>query len=510
MENVSVGEIIHQLGSSEERVRKMAVFRLQTSIADPSFAEWFILEGGLARLKHLVLHATGNTLAYSLTSYANLLEVDKGWESVGAELVDRIVELIVTHPLVNVLRGAMSILVSIVTHTHLSSYAKKSQLGLQALEPALKRYPQFLEVLVDKLRSGDHALCSPALQLINSLARDSLTSNRESEWPGLFKRFQDLGVVAAVYDLMQGAALQELAQTLLDYQSLMKVLLQRWRNMPVSSQNAEHRRILRSLEEPVADFSDVGFLGMVDLMDYVATNEEELQRVLQEQETHARGEENCPFARASLSVTWILYDLYEVSKADIDDARNGYLYEARANYEKYFTPLLLHWRRLHAAGLRAFFRLWTATGAEAADFHRVADLVAVLLETVLSEATRTTTIESVEEELEGYDLARLRELQMELLDLRYEEVRGDHLLRIREELRAESLQFMKEQRIRCLLQGNWFPASPPPSTTHSATLVDGAADAGASGGAGTAGGTGPASHPARRAVQGHHGRATPV
>lgn len=90
METDNVAELVDRLGSDEDAVRKMAVFKLQGNIGDPSFAELFISEGGLIRLRYLTLHASGNTLAYSLTSFARLLEVDKGWECVDQELVERV------------------------------------------------------------------------------------------------------------------------------------------------------------------------------------------------------------------------------------------------------------------------------------------------------------------------------------------------------------------------------------------------------------------------------------
>lgn len=89
MEN-SISELVERLGSDEDGVRKMAVFKLQSSIGDPSFADIFIAEGGLVRLRYLILYATGNTLAYSLTSFARLLEVDKGWDFVDQEVVERV------------------------------------------------------------------------------------------------------------------------------------------------------------------------------------------------------------------------------------------------------------------------------------------------------------------------------------------------------------------------------------------------------------------------------------
>ena len=90
MDTVNVSELVERLGSDEDAVRKMAVFKLQSNIADPSFADVFISEGGLLKLRYLTLHATGNTLAYSLTSFSRLLEVDKGWETIDDALIERV------------------------------------------------------------------------------------------------------------------------------------------------------------------------------------------------------------------------------------------------------------------------------------------------------------------------------------------------------------------------------------------------------------------------------------
>jgi hypothetical protein len=112
-----------------------------------------------------------------------------------------VVELIVTHPLVNILRGAMSILVSIVSHPHTSSArgSYTGPFGFRALKPAISMHPQFLEMLVSRLSSADHALCANSLQLINSLMRDAITNDTDNEWPRFIKRLQDLGVIKAVF-----------------------------------------------------------------------------------------------------------------------------------------------------------------------------------------------------------------------------------------------------------------------------------------------------------------------
>lgn len=90
MDSVSVFEIIQSLGSEDDGVRKKAAFRLQSLIGDPSFTDNFILEGGLEQLQYLCKNATGNTLAYTLASYSNLLELDQGWDYVDKDIINRV------------------------------------------------------------------------------------------------------------------------------------------------------------------------------------------------------------------------------------------------------------------------------------------------------------------------------------------------------------------------------------------------------------------------------------
>ncbi|KAI9838655.1 MAG: hypothetical protein M1819_004969 [Sarea resinae] len=508
METLNIPELVERLGSDEDAVRKMAVFKLQSNIADPSFADIFIAEGGLTKLRFLALHASGNTLAYCLTSLSRLLEVDMGWDYVNQELVDRVVELVVTHPLVNILRGAMSILVAVVSHPHTSGRSPdEGVFGFRALKPSFAEYPQFLEMLVSRLSSADHALCANALQLINSLMRDAIMNEEEAEWPKFIKRIQDLGVIKAVYQLMQSTALQDLAHPILEFQALTKILLRKWRDVRVDLEKPDHRRALKGLhlasnperpekaegddlkrsrrhnpekwrrlgfrtESPALDFEEVGFLGMMDLTDFVRKHEDGFQKLLLEQST-LPPEQRCPIARASLSVTLILYEHFEVENSDIDDAKSYLALESRTNYDKVFRPLLLQWSRLHTSGLQAFLRLWKATFAEIEDFDKVEELVRILIEQVVGQASRTKEVQEVEDEIAEHEYARLRELQMELLELTYEDTWGHHLRQVREELNHEALQFIKEQRIRCILQGAWFPNSTAPSATSKSENANG-------------------------------------
>ena len=388
----------------------------------------------------------------------------------------------------------MSILVSVVSHpqTSLNKTAQPDAFGFRALKPAIAVYPQFLEKLVNRLSSADHALCTNALQLINSLVRDTISNDSEMEWPKFIKKLQDLEVIKAAYNLMQSNALQDLAMPLLEFQALMKVLLKKWRDAPVDLETSDHKRALKGIhlasspdkasdvpeigeqglrkgptldkwrrlgfetENPAREFADVGFLGMMDLADNIRKNEDGFQKLLLEQSAQ-QPEQRCPIARASLAVTAILYEHFEIDKADLEDIKGYFTQDSRSSIDKAFKPLILQWSKLHSSGLQAFFRLWKSTGAVHEDFGKVAELVRILLETVVGGAPRTKAIKEVEEELAEYDYQRLRELQMELLELTYEDTWGHHLHQVRDELNHEALQFIKEQRIRCLLQGAWFP-----------------------------------------------------
>lgn len=90
MELSQVPELVKRLGSDEDAVRKMAVFKLQSSIGDGSFAEAFVHHGGIRKLKSLAMNANGNTLAYSLVSFSRLLEAEKGWGLVDQDLIERV------------------------------------------------------------------------------------------------------------------------------------------------------------------------------------------------------------------------------------------------------------------------------------------------------------------------------------------------------------------------------------------------------------------------------------
>lgn len=358
----------------------------------------------------------------------------------------------------NILRGAMSILAAIVSHPPQSSSDEDISFGLNALGPAIEQFPNFLEMLVSRLSSADHALCANSLQLINALMRESVMNGTDEEWPIFIKRMKELGAIKAVYTLMQGSGLQDLAGPLVDFQTLMKLLLRKWRDVPVDLERPEHKRQFKTIylganperrrnktddadgEEqhrqrdperwrrigfqtahPAEEFEETGFLGMMDLTDCIKASEDGFRRLLQEQST-TPADRRCPIAKASLAVSSILFDHFEIERPDSEEA-----HRSSGQYDKVFKPSLLQWPRLHTAGLQAFFRLWATTGAHVEDFTKIEELVRILIEQVVGSALRTQDVSEIEQELANYELRELRKLQMDLLELTHEDIWGQHL-----------------------------------------------------------------------------------
>ncbi|KAI4716153.1 hypothetical protein E4T48_07680 [Aureobasidium sp. EXF-10727] len=483
-----VRSIIAGITSDSESSRKLSAYHLQSLVSDASFARAFVQAQGVPALKQVVLEDNGNALAYALGSFARLLQMDLGWDRLTSDVIERAVQVVVNRPVINVLRNALLLLVLVVSRPfepHKLQHSSEDEFGFKALVPLLQVHSNFLDCLVDKLASADHALCANALHLVNALMRDSVANGGETEWPKFINRLQELGVISGVEDLMHGDALHEIAAPVLEFQNLMKILFARWRHILVDLEKVEHRKALKELQvssfpsnyqasqqdldsdkwqrlgfssdNPAADLEETRFLGMMNLTEYVRRNRDAFQRELLEQSVLPM-EQRCPIAKASLSITMVLYEHFEIAKMDGQDpTKNTTTLEDIKDAEGLAKPLLLRWEDIHAASLNAFIRLWKEAGATVDDFRKIDDLSRLLIRTILGQADRRATMDQVEEQLGSTPLAKVREWQLQDVSQIYEYAWGQDLRNLREQTHTDALLFMREQRIKCLLKGAWFP-----------------------------------------------------
>jgi engulfment and cell motility protein 1 len=168
----------------------------------------------------------------------------------------------------------------------------------------------------------------------------------------------------------------------------------------------------------------------------------------------------CPIAKASVAITSLLYDQFTLSTA-VDTPAPISASDDSPTYDpdEAFQPLYLQWLRIHSAAVKAFLRLWRDTGAESPDdLPKIIELTRVLLTKTVKQGTRNLEIYDVEQAIEecATNWRALRREQMDAREGEYETAWGESLALLTERLEREAEEFIREQRISCLLQGDWF------------------------------------------------------
>ena len=95
----------------------------------------------------------------------SLLDLDEGWENLSPDFITRIVRIISTETLVNIVRPALAILRRLISCEH-------RNFGFNGIWPRLAGEDSFFRALAQRLtRDGDKHLTGGALALINSLMK---------------------------------------------------------------------------------------------------------------------------------------------------------------------------------------------------------------------------------------------------------------------------------------------------------------------------------------------------
>ena len=89
---------------------KLALFNLQKYIKEDDFAVEFMLKGGITLLVDLIEKGdsflTGNTLAYALQGIRGVMEYDNGWGDFSDDFIDRIIIILASSNVPNIVRPA--------------------------------------------------------------------------------------------------------------------------------------------------------------------------------------------------------------------------------------------------------------------------------------------------------------------------------------------------------------------------------------------------------------------
>ncbi|KAF7770389.1 hypothetical protein Agabi119p4_6363 [Agaricus bisporus var. burnettii] len=479
-------DTVEELQTREENDGKlrMALFELQKFIREEQFVQEFLKYGGLHMLVNHISVASRNSLAYALTSMQNLMDFDYGWGSLDDNFILRVVQILSSSQSpINVCRPATVILKKLVEADPLSApgtLASTSKgppalppgsvyrYGFQVVFNQMKKERGLLGTVVDRLGSADTAMAQYSMMLINSL----LSHANDDGWEEFVAELEQLNIRQAFIRSMSLHTIEDLTSCILDFQANMVRVTYRkkttlvdpehvpahndalsyiWNNSQLEVDEddlggiVQWRKLGFESEDIVQEFSEVGVLGLDCLRNFVETDPDFSKLVL---EQSSRPEDRrCPLGKASNEVVELLSVYWNI-------------FEPGYSTSTTFQPFFLDFYRVHFLATRFFLRMWGESGAAIGDFQRVLDLVQSQVKVALrSESVRPWR--EVEHEFNQSDYRAVRDRQMKELELEDDLLNKVPVRNLRAKLYKESYEFVRQQRIQCLLQGAWFVIALP-------------------------------------------------
>ncbi|KDN40446.1 hypothetical protein K437DRAFT_291531 [Tilletiaria anomala UBC 951] len=365
-----------------------------------------------------------------------------------------------------------------------------TKFGFEVIYRHISMEPALLSTLVQRLGSADTTLCLYSLSLLNSLMRHV----SDARFDEFISELESLGIAKAVSRLMSSNQSDELIPGILDFQAnIVRIANHRMRTN-VTPQNKRHvsalsyvwlqaritevavelnasptncegensivnptgnrfstshglnsrykwRRLGFSSEAVAKEFGKMGWLALENCEAFVRADPEVYSKIIAEQVNRPE-ERRCPFGRASIEVTEILVDHWNIENP-------GYASLST------LQPFLLFFNRVHNFALRFFLRMWTESGAAVSDFSRVAALVRSQVKEALRDEGSKTWFDLERAFLES-EYRTVRERQMKELEVEDEYASKSSIRHLKSKLYRESYEFVRQQRIQCLLEGAWF------------------------------------------------------
>ncbi|KIJ20930.1 hypothetical protein PAXINDRAFT_160374 [Paxillus involutus ATCC 200175] len=496
---IEASEIIQKLNLRDERTLRLSLFSLQKFIKEEKFAQEFLNRDGLQELVDIIYTEHGNTLAYALTAMQNLMDLDYGWSTLDDNFIFKIVQILASsQSLINVCRPATAILKKLVEADPMNApgpvmpSSSRSppvappgsvyRYGFQSVFEQMRREKGSLETVVSRLGSADTAMAlyrrveclmatlgplahrSCSMMLINSL----LFHVNDARWDEFISELERLNVRKAVIRLMSSHVIDDLTSCILDFQAnIVRVTYRKKTTLvepgaePVHDSALEHiwasSKVHQELDEDgqelkwrllgfgsenmIQEFQEVGVLGLDCLWNFVRDDPEFFSKVVLEQLSRPQ-ERRCPIARASNEIVELLSEHWVIFAP---------AYSASTT----FQPFFLNFYRVHALAMHFFLRIWNESGSAADDFGRVVALTRSQVKVALQRENGKPWHE-LERDFLDCEYRAVRDRQTQELEAEDDLLSKVPVRNLKEKLTRESAEFVRQQRIQCLLQGAWF------------------------------------------------------
>ncbi|KAI0676076.1 ELMO/CED-12 family-domain-containing protein [Trametes maxima] len=486
---IEAAEIVEKLSARDAKLG-LALTSLRKLIREEQFANEFLQRDGLRELIDVINASHGNVLAYALTAMQNLMELDYGWANLDNTFILKVVQILSSETsLINVCRPATAILKrlveadpSSVAHINNASTSKGPpapppgsvyRYGFDVVFEQMRKEKRLLETVVSRLGSADTTMALYSMMLINSL----LAHASDPRWDEFIAELEQLNVRKAVIRLMSSHTIEDLTSCILDFQAnMVRVTFRKKTTLVEPDFEPLHNQALQLIWErsklqeeredaitPIKwrqlgfetedighEFREVGVLGLDCLKYFVERDPDYWAKVVQEQLSRSE-ERRCPIGKASNEVTDLLSEHWAI-------------YAPGYSTSTTFQPFFLNFPRVHALALHFFLRMWNESGASTDDFPRLVALTRSQVKVALKRENIRPWHEVEQEFLES-EYRAVRDRQMQELEMEDDIMSKIPIRNLRAKLYKESYEFVRQQRIHCLLEGAWFMNGIPLATT---------------------------------------------
>ncbi|THH33356.1 hypothetical protein EUX98_g842 [Antrodiella citrinella] len=476
---IEAADIVERLAAKDSRLG-YTLTSLRKFIREEQFAREFLNRDGLNELIYVINSSHGNTLAYALTAMQNLMELDHGWSSLDDVFILRVVQTLSSEQsLINVCRPATAILKKLVEADPAAApgpHASSSRgpitpppgsvyrFGFEVVYQQMRKQSRLLETVVNRLGSADTTMALYSMMLINSL----MAHATDVRWEEFFDELQRLNVHKAVIGLMSSHTIEDLTSCILDYQANVVRMTHRkktslvdpdieathaealnyiWTNSKLREEPdgeggvIKWRKLGFDTEDVMQEFNEVGVWGLDCFRHFVAKDPDHFSKVVQEQLSRPE-ERRCPIAKASNEIVDLLSEHWAIFGPGYSTATT-------------FQPFFLNCYKVHALATQFFLRMWNESGASRGDFPRVVALARSQVKVALRKENVRPWHE-VEQEFLECEYRAVRDRQMQELEAEDDVMSKVPVRNLKAKLYKESFEFVRQQRIHCLLQGAWF------------------------------------------------------
>ncbi|EJF64399.1 hypothetical protein DICSQDRAFT_54246 [Dichomitus squalens LYAD-421 SS1] len=486
---IEAAEIVEKLSQRDARLG-LALTSLRKLIREEQFANEFLQRDGLHELIDVINSSHGNILAYALTAMQNLMELDYGWANLDSSFILKVVQILSSEQSpINVCRPATAILKKLVeadpssasgVHAPSTSRGPPSpppgsvyRYGFDVVFEQIRKERRLLETVVSRLGSADTTMALYSMMLINSL----LAHASDPRWDEFIAELERLNVRKAVIRLMSSHTIEDLTSCILDFQAnVVRVTFRKKTTLvepdfePLQSAALqfiwERSRLQEDREDALTmvkwrklgfetedighEFREVGVLGLDCLTYFVERDFDYWAKIVQEQLSRPE-ERRCPIAKASNEVVDLLSEHWAI-------------YEPGYSTSTTFQPFFLNFYKVHSLALQFFLRMWNESGASIGDFPRLVALTRSQVKVALKRENIRPWHE-VEQEFLECEYRAVRDRQMQELEMEDDIMSKVPIRNLRAKLYKESFEFVRQQRIHCLLEGAWFMNGIPLATT---------------------------------------------